>query len=608
MAKPWKEVEGSKGYNSLSPRDKFVAKKDYWNEVVLPKREYQLMDNASQKQAKKEFFGGVLREDIPEFSSKDAALEVIGKTISETGSVIGKSAGKLATGIVQPIIHPIQTVKGISNLLSGTFQKIIPGKQANEVHFDNLAKMYKDRYGSVDAIADTVATDPFGFISDVYMVAGATSGLSKLSKNQALIKSTSFPMTGKAISSTASNIKKLNPVKSVEDKIFNAYNKSIGSKGKLPKNLKKIKSETINRVKAIQENLPEEGMTNGLTGEKFNIPTNRYENLIASETAAQKVWEKANKLSEGATEAGAKIDIGKVAETAKKSTIKGFGEIAEKTTKSAIVSKIDEAVEALKTQYPNGVTPTQAQGFLKTLRKDAQALRESGQSAYFEMRDFHTNLYEALRDNTDSVIEATLQKSGYGHYRNQYKQIVSARKDMTNAANAFIRQETGRGFGVSHPIVNLFSIESIVSGAVTGRPTQGIIKAAYLQASKKILDWTVSRDAPIQGMYKNAAKLKSIEPVHVFNPEILDDVVINEKLLLPAPEKIISKTKRIANETGAGVLITENPIKRLTYSNTSEGVRFSPEYIKPEYGPGLGKFIMKESKEVIKKSKKIKAK
>ena len=251
---------------------------------------------------------------------------------------------------------------------------------------------------------------------------------------------------------------------------------------------------------------------------------------------------------------------------------------------------------ALEENFPNGISPTDAQDFLKTLRKDAQSLRESGQAVSFEMKDFHTNLYEGLRNATDKAIDSSLAKSGYSNSRGQYAQIVSGRKEAISAANAWIRQTAGKGGGVAHPIVNLFSIESIVSGLATGKPTQGIIKALYLQASKKILDWTISKDAQIKSMYTNAAKIERVKPVHVFNPEILNDVSVSERLSLPPPKS--KKLKRIADETSKPVIITEDPVKRVTFNPNFEGVRFGKEITGGEQGftGGFGNWVSNPNK------------
>lgn len=659
MAIPWKQVEQSGQYQSLSIRDKFLAKKEYWDNVVKNREDFIFLDSDKQNQAKTDFFGGTLSEDIPDFENKENRLRSIGSVIKFLGQATGvdplgvagqitkervpretflgtqdvvRSSGlKTASGIVTPFLKPKETLRGIKGMLMGTFQKIIPGEQPEEVYFDNLAKVYKDRYGSTDAIAETVANDPFGFISDVYMAAGVTSlGLKtagKLTGIKELSKAGAMPITENAISSTTKKIKDIKIIKDSKDKIFTAYNKSIGAKGKTIKKLERLKDDVVDEVNIIQKNLPEEGLQNTLTGETFIEPSNRWEYLQGLQNAKEKVWQKATSLSEGATEAGAKIDIGKIAKRAANKTKVDIGDIRDINLRK-VVDKIDDFADDLAIQYPEGVTPSQAQQYLRTMTKEVQRRRQQATPIDFDLDDFKTNLYQDLVDSTDEIIEATLDNSGYKHYRKEYSILRGGEESAINAANNFLKRQA-RGRGVTHPIANLFSLEAIGNGVATGQTSKGLLKALTIQGAKNTLDFLISPDRPIKSMFRNAKFIKTGDPINVFNPSVVRDVPISGVRLLTSPEgikklpkprsefvsqkqipKIIPKKlefkgptkiksiKRLPNEASGEVIIMQDPVRRLTYKPGGEGVRFGPEITGGSQGltGGFGQFITKEGK------------
>lgn len=96
------------------------------------------------------------------------------------------SAYNLAKGLVSAVTNPIDTVKAIGNVAVGGVQKLVPGQQGKEESFDQFAKVLKDRYGSLDALAKTATEDPFAFGTDVLTLAGG--GASLLGKTALLNK------------------------------------------------------------------------------------------------------------------------------------------------------------------------------------------------------------------------------------------------------------------------------------------------------------------------------------------------------------------------------------------------------------------------------------
>tara|TARA_R110000803_G_scaffold201293_1_gene266014 strand:- start:60 stop:1625 length:1566 start_codon:yes stop_codon:yes gene_type:complete len=78
--------------------------------------------------------------------------------------------------MVQPILHPIDTATSLYELGLGIIQLAIPEEQGNEKMARAVGRHFADRYGGIDNIKETFATDPAGFLGDasVILTAGAS--------------------------------------------------------------------------------------------------------------------------------------------------------------------------------------------------------------------------------------------------------------------------------------------------------------------------------------------------------------------------------------------------------------------------------------------------
>lgn len=86
------------------------------------------------------------------------------------------SAGRLVGDLVQTVIHPIDTAKGLGNLATGAVQMLIPGEQGKEQIARNVGKFYKDRYGGLEQFKNTLANDPVGMVGDAATLLSAGGG------------------------------------------------------------------------------------------------------------------------------------------------------------------------------------------------------------------------------------------------------------------------------------------------------------------------------------------------------------------------------------------------------------------------------------------------
>lgn len=87
------------------------------------------------------------------------------------GNIVG-SAGNLIGGIAGAVAHPIQTVGALGSIAAGGVEKLVPGTQKHEASFDALASFFKQRYGSLPALGETLYKDPVGVLADISTVAG----------------------------------------------------------------------------------------------------------------------------------------------------------------------------------------------------------------------------------------------------------------------------------------------------------------------------------------------------------------------------------------------------------------------------------------------------
>lgn len=116
---------------------------------------------------------------------------------------VGTSGQKMLGGIVQAVTNPIDTANAVVDTLAGAVQNILPKEVVDFVHRNEpeaLAQAdkkaievanavggeYKKRYGSAEALANTLYTDPVGAAGDLSMLltggAGYFSGGAKIAQ------------------------------------------------------------------------------------------------------------------------------------------------------------------------------------------------------------------------------------------------------------------------------------------------------------------------------------------------------------------------------------------------------------------------------------------
>ena len=139
-----------------------------------------------------------------------------GEMMGQAVQNIIPSATNMATGLYQAVTNPVQTVSGLLDVGAGALQKALPKPVVDFVNqFESnpeaakraidaataVGGAMKERYGSVEGIKNTIATDPVGAMGDLSTLLGGGAALAGR-----------IPMGGKVAStlSTASDI--TNPI------------------------------------------------------------------------------------------------------------------------------------------------------------------------------------------------------------------------------------------------------------------------------------------------------------------------------------------------------------------------------------------------------------
>lgn len=101
------------------------------------------------------------------------------KTLGGFANNVVKSGINAIGGIASSIAHPVRTVGALANTAVGTGQLLVPGEQGKEQYARNVGNFYKDRYGGLDKIGNTLYNDPVGAALDISTVVGGVGGLAK---------------------------------------------------------------------------------------------------------------------------------------------------------------------------------------------------------------------------------------------------------------------------------------------------------------------------------------------------------------------------------------------------------------------------------------------
>jgi hypothetical protein len=144
---------------------------------------------------------------------------------------VGTSAANFYKGLITAITNPVQTVSGALDVGAGALQNLLPKDLVDLVNqIDNkpeaakravdaanaVGGLYKDRYGSVEALKNTLATDPVGAAADLStLFTGGASATARIA-----------PTTSKVMGAVGKYTNPLAPVAAAAN-----YGLALGAKG-----------------------------------------------------------------------------------------------------------------------------------------------------------------------------------------------------------------------------------------------------------------------------------------------------------------------------------------------------------------------------------------
>ena len=138
-----------------------------------------------------------------------------------------QSAGQVVGSFFNAIIHPIKTAEALVDIPVGITANIMGLKDEQSAQMVNqLANLYKQRYGSVDKATETAYNDPIGFLQDISMVVGGGANIA--SKVPALAKGASVAgKVARAIDITTTPIPKIGSISELPLKAVGGAVKTI---------------------------------------------------------------------------------------------------------------------------------------------------------------------------------------------------------------------------------------------------------------------------------------------------------------------------------------------------------------------------------------------
>ena len=163
---------------------------------------------------------------------------------SEALANVGTSAQKFFGGVVEAVTSPLQTAKGVLDIGAGALQNVLPKNVVNFVNqFDAhpeaaehavkvanaVGGMYKERYGSIEGLKNTLATDPVGAAADIStLFSGGAMATTRVAPGVSKILNTAATVTNPMTPVIAGVTKAGAPVASAIGKTVEAF------KGELP--------------------------------------------------------------------------------------------------------------------------------------------------------------------------------------------------------------------------------------------------------------------------------------------------------------------------------------------------------------------------------------
>lgn len=167
---------------------------------------------------------------------------------TEIPTSVGPSAKKFVGGLVEAVTHPVQTIGALGDVLAGGLRAALPEKIVKFIdQIDNpettqrissaanaVGGMMKERYGSVDALKDTLATDPVGAVGDLSLLLTGAGGVVRAGGTAATAAGAvragqAAEMAGRAIGTVGNIVNPMTPVAKGAELAISQGARSVGN-------------------------------------------------------------------------------------------------------------------------------------------------------------------------------------------------------------------------------------------------------------------------------------------------------------------------------------------------------------------------------------------
>ncbi len=116
--------------------------------------------------------------------------EMLGQAVVNTPA----SAGRMVSGLYEAVTSPVQTISGLMDVAAGGLQNVLPKPVTDFINqFETnpeaaqravktanaMGGVYKERYGTLEGIKNTIATDPVGVAGDLSTLLAGGAGLAR---------------------------------------------------------------------------------------------------------------------------------------------------------------------------------------------------------------------------------------------------------------------------------------------------------------------------------------------------------------------------------------------------------------------------------------------
>jgi len=447
---------------------------------------------------------------------------IASETAKGTVDVMQRSLRGVGETLTAPVRQPVQTATGIGNLAGGLIQegisplglgaRFLPGKEGREEATKGFKKAVKERYGSIENIAETVATDPFGFLLDISALGGlAGAGLKQAGRGA------QFPLTGQFAKSTAAKIDKaVGGVKGSADvKVNKIIDTTLPKIAKVPKGkttrtqIESARNRQRDAVKTIVEN--KENLTlvdEGGRPIQGNLPKNFNEFSQSIDQTKGVVFQEYNALLKETGQAGKTINI--------TPAIKELDKVINKRAIQIKKPEIIEYAQDLKTRMlQDGDLPVNVvDDLIREFNNDLNAFYRNPNPNIVSNRMVDAGVVNKLRKSLDETVSEFTGRE-FQVLKNRYGSL----RELETAINKeFLKDASKIGGGLTD-FVNVFGGGDLVGGLLAGVPERASRGAAIIAFSKlrRILN---DPNRLIKKLFKEVDKFHVPRP-NIINPEIL---------------------------------------------------------------------------------------